>query len=397
VADIQRPRTSPTLPLDVHRKGREPPRSRSQTFEELIAGQPWGVRNQRWLAARSVLGPVGATLRSADSLRRAQGRLLDRAGLAPQPAPSRIQLATPAFRLRSYGQATGAGRPVLIVAAPIKRAYIWDLGPNASPIRLLLDAGLAVHLLEWLDPSPADVDAGLDRYVERISAAVDATGDTPVLLGHSLGGTLAALFCARYPQRAAGLALVEAPLHFGSDAGAFAPVVAASPPAEWLQEGFGLVPGVFLDVVTAAAAPREFVFERYADLWTSAMSGRLRLHLQVLRWTMDECALPGRLVADVVEQLYRKDRFHRGELVIDGSRVGPMTLTVPLLNVIDPLDDAIPATAITPFHEAAASPHKALLEYRGERGTALRHIGVLVGPGALTATWPQVMDWVANR
>jgi polyhydroxyalkanoate synthase len=286
---------------------------------------------------------------------------------------------------------------VLIVAAPIKRAYIWDLAPNASPVRALVDAGMAVNLLEWLDPGPADVDAGLDRYLERLGAAVDATGDTPVLLGHSLGGTLAALFCARYPQRAAGLALIEAPLHFGPDSGAFAPVVAASPPAGWLEEGFGLVPGAFLDVVTAAAAPREFVFERYADWWASAMTGRLRLHLQVLRWTLDECALPGRLVADVVEQLYRRDRFHRGELVIAGCRVGPMTLTVPLLNVVDPLEDAIPATAITPFHEAAASPHKALLEYRGERGTALRHVGVLVGPDALSTIWPKVIDWVASR
>lgn len=354
------------------------------------------MRDELRPAVRSAFTPARATLRGADALRRIQGRLLDRTGLAPQPAASRIAWETPEFRLRSYRRNAGAGRPVLIVAAPIKRAYIWDLAPHASPVRLLLDAGLAVHLLEWLDPDLSDRDAGLDRFVERISAAVDATGGSPVLLGHSLGGTLAALFCARYPERVAGVALLEAPLHFGPDAGALASLVAVSPPACWLTEGFGLVPGTFLDLVTTAAAPREFVLERYADFWMSAVRGRLRLHLQVIRWTLDECALPGRLVADVVEQLYRHDLFHQGELVIAGARVGPATLTVPLLSVIDPLDDAIPTSAIVPFHDAAASSRKELLEYRGETGTALRHVGVLVGHDALTTIWPKIVNWVAT-
>jgi polyhydroxyalkanoate synthase subunit PhaC len=188
-----------------------------------------------------------------------------------------------------------------------------------------------------------------------------------------------------------------APLRFGPDAGPFAPLVAASPHGRWLEEGFGVVPGAFLDVVTTAVAPREFVLERYADLWASGMSGRLRLHLQVIRWTLDEFAVPGRLAAEVVEDLYRHDRFHRGDLVVAGAAIGPTTLTVPLLNMVDPLEDAIPASAIVPFHEAAASPHKELLEYRGESGTALRHIGVLVGPAALATIWPTILAWVAKR
>lgn len=74
-----------------------------------------------------------------------------------------------------------------------------------------------------------------------------------------------------------------------------------------------------------------------------------------------------------------------------------MALTAPLLNVVDPPEDAIPATVITPFHEAAASPHETLLAYRGEPGTALRHVGVLVGPDALSTIWLEVIGWVASR
>jgi polyhydroxyalkanoate synthase len=39
---------------------------------------------------------------------------------------------------------------VLIVAAPIKRPYIWDLTPAVSAIRYCLGAGLRVYLLERL-------------------------------------------------------------------------------------------------------------------------------------------------------------------------------------------------------------------------------------------------------
>jgi hypothetical protein len=122
-------------------------------------------------------------------------------------------------------------------------------------------------------------------------------------------------------------------------------------------------------VVTTVAAPRELVLERYVDFWASWGRGDLRLHLQVQRWAMDEFALPGRLVAEIVEDLYRRDRFMRGDLVIGGARVGPGTLTVPMLNVVDPHDGAIPASSIVTFHRAAASPRKELLEYHADHGS----------------------------
>jgi hypothetical protein len=197
---------------------------------------------------RSAFGPARATLRTSDALRRWQGRVLDLVGLGPRPAPSTVLLSTPLFRLRRYKPRASPAMPVLIVAAPIKRAYIWDMAPEVSPVRLLSDAGFATHLLEWLDPQPSHADAGLDTYVEQsVAAAVDVVrraGDgAAVLVGHSLGGTLAALYGARHPRQVAGMVLLEAPLNFGPAAGAFAPVVATSPNARWLQTGFDLVPG----------------------------------------------------------------------------------------------------------------------------------------------------------
>ena len=38
-----------------------------------------------------------------------------------------------------FGRGDGSGRPLLIVPAPIKRAYVWDLAPAVSVVRRLLE------------------------------------------------------------------------------------------------------------------------------------------------------------------------------------------------------------------------------------------------------------------
>jgi polyhydroxyalkanoate synthase len=219
----------------------------------------------------------------------------------------------PGVRLHSYPSASD-GPPLLLVPAPIKRSYLWDLEPEVSVVAHAIRRGLRPFLLEWTDPSDDDPGAGLDRYADTLLlACLDAvtarTGASRVAVaGHSLGGTLAAIAAARHPDRIAALALVEAPLRFGSAAGSFAPLVAATPPTALPRLARGGVPGSFLDQVSALAAPREFALERRVDLLAGIARlgvdpAALRTHLRVLRWTSDEFRMPGALFRDVVERL----------------------------------------------------------------------------------------------
>jgi polyhydroxyalkanoate synthase subunit PhaC len=353
-----------------------------------------GVRLSSWAASQ--------VFAAADELRRSQGRLIDRLGFGPQPGPSQVLLATPTFRIRSFGDRRDPVPPLLVVAAPIKRAYIWDLMPGASAVRLLTEAGFGVYLLEWLDPEAGHEDQGLDAYAnlflgEAVAAIRDVSGDTPVLVGHSLGGTLAAIFAARHPEQVRGLVLLEAPLHFGPDAGAFAPLVTASPDAWWLKDAFGVVPGTFLDLASTTASPRSFISERYLDLATSLAMPELPVHLRVERWTLDELAMPGQLLAEIVEDLYRNDRFMAADLLIGGRHVGPNALVTPMLSVVNPASDVIPPSSVVPFHEAAAASVKELRWYHGDHGVALQHVGMLVGRTAHTELWPRIIAWTHSR
>ena len=84
----------------------------------------------------------------------------------------------------------------------------------------------------------------------------------------------------------------------------------------------------------------------------------------------------------------------QGTLVVDGRTVGPRALRTPLVSVYDPRSKVIPPQAVLPFHEAAASPAKLLLEYEGDVGVNLQHVGVLVGRSAHARIWPTIFDWL---
>ena len=90
-----------------------------------------------------------------DTLRQIQGGGLGWLGLGPTECRYRIVATGARWRLRAYLGAT-AGPPLLIVAAPIKRPYIWDLCGSASVVRDCLQSSLQVHHFEWIAPSYGD-------------------------------------------------------------------------------------------------------------------------------------------------------------------------------------------------------------------------------------------------
>jgi polyhydroxyalkanoate synthase len=347
------------------------------------------------------LSPLAVCFQAADQLRRRHGRLLDALNLGPVGTPSRRVELAEGVALRCYdGAPEPAEVPLLLVPAPIKRPYLWDLRPRISVVRRCLEAGLCVYLVEWREPDVGQQGWGLAEYAGRfLAASLDAIAEErgsprPFLVGHSLGGTLAALFSCLHPERVGGLLLLEAPLKFGGDGGAFVPLVAASPPAAAIASALGGVPGSFLDAVSMAAAPDSFLWWPWRDAALSLDDADAALtHLQVRRWAMDEVALPASLFEEVTEHLYREDRFANGTLVISGHPALPeMLARLPVAAVVDPESRVVP-----PASALALIPHAERFAYAGETGIGLRHVGVLVGSQAHAELWPRLLRWVRSH
>jgi polyhydroxyalkanoate synthase subunit PhaC len=327
-----------------------------------------------------------------DNARRFHGIALDALGLGPSEAPYTTIFRRPGASLRRYSSGSGRDPAVVIIPAPIKRSYIWDLTPACSAVRRLLAAHAAVFLIDWESTGEA---LGLAEYADRlIYEALAAAGiDQAVLLGHSLGGLFAAVFAALHPERVRGLGLLATPLHSEPGIGIFGTMENALP-----ARGFpSSVPGSFLSAASLRAAPVTFGWGRLLDFAVSLPRPEaLRTHLRVERWTLDEFSLPGRLLTELAEHLARDDAFVRGTLTVGGHLAVPSQVTAPLLCVVDPRCRVVPPEAVLPFFEAAGSIDKTLLHYEGDIGVSLQHVGLLIGPRAHARLWPEIARWVTG-
>ena len=346
-------------------------------------------------------GIATQALKQMDRSRQARGNMLERAGYGPQQTPSTVILEQPGLQLRRYQDAPGGGAAVLLVPAPIKRAYIWDLAPEISVVQRWRERGYRVYLAEWLPMPDGDPDVGLDDYGDRLLSACqraiaqDSGQDQLTIVGHSLGGILAAIYSCMHPDRVAATILLESPLRFEQSTCCFAPLVKATPDARGIADAFRHVPGVYLNMMSAMAEPQAFQWERIADRWLSLLDPKaLATHMRVERWTHDEFPLPGRLFTEIVELLYRNDEFMAGRLDIGGRTIGPDDLRAPLLSVVDFRSKVIPPEAVLPFHEATSSERKRVIEYKGDVGVNLQHVGVLVGRSAHADIWPAIFAWL---
>jgi polyhydroxyalkanoate synthase len=265
-----------------------------------------------------------------------------------------------------------------------------------SAIRYCLGKNRHVYLLEWLPASPATANFGLDEYIEAVGASVSTLSNHPngtILMGHSLGGTLAAMFAALAPTAIKGLVLLGAPLCFNPATSRFRDALVSLVPSDLEQAE--LCPGSLLSQISALASPDTFLWSRLVDAAFSITSSHaLEIHARVERWALDEVALPGELVRQLIEWLYRLNRFCRGELEIGGQLVGPRTLSVPTLAVVNSEDDIAPLASVEPFIDSMSTKDAHIIGYPGEVGVCLQHLGVLIGQDAHARLWPEIIAWM---
>lgn len=338
---------------------------------------------------------------AVDRARRLQGGTLDQLGFGPRETPFQAVFERPGLRLRRYGAGPAGAVPLLIVPAPIKRPYVWDLAPGRSVVRRALERKLGVYMAEWTSPADNASAPGLADYSgpmldDCIAAIAEETGRGEVFLtGHSLGGVFAALHSAYRPQHVAALALIDVPLHFDkATGGVFERFLTHQIPGTIEPAPARQVPGSFLSTISAHAAPGTFCVRRYLDYVASAASWeRLATHWRIERWTLDELPMSGRLFDDVVQDLYRGNRFMRGEFAIGAVRLHPSKVTAPLFSVYQPASPIIPSESVLAFHRAAGSKNKEIASYFGDTGVALQHVGPLVGDSAHRGIWPRVFAW----
>src|SRR5208337_21099 len=118
-----------------------------------------------------------------------------------------------------------------------------------------MDAGLAPQLKQRA--------RRVRRGHPRMCCENLAQGTKPFLIGHSLGGTLAAIFAASAPGGLRGLVLLGAPLCFRPATSQFRDALVSLVPSD-LDEAEPW-PGSLLTQMSALASPETFFWSRLTD------------------------------------------------------------------------------------------------------------------------------------
>jgi polyhydroxyalkanoate synthase len=237
----------------------------------------------------------------------------------------------------------------------------------------------------------AEYTAAISECVAQISGGKSKA--RPFMIGHSLGGTLAGIYGATASDAIRGLLLLSAPLCFQPATSHFRDALVSLVPRD--MSDTEPCPGSLLSQMSALASPHTFLWSRLTDAALSLADGHsLEIHARVERWALDEVPLPGKLVSQLIEWLYRENRFCQGNLTIGGKRIGPRNISVPTLAVANTGDDVAPLDSIKPFIDAMHTQDVRIIQYPGEIGVCLQHLGILIGRQAHARVWPEIFSWM---
>jgi polyhydroxyalkanoate synthase subunit PhaC len=294
-------------------------------------------------------------------------------------------------RLLDYGR-DPAAPPVLIVPSLINRYYVLDLLPERSFVRHLAGHGLRPLVVDWGDPSGADIRldvAGcVDRLGRALAAAVPVGASPAAVIGYCMGGLLALALALR-PRRPIGaLALLATPWDFHAERptqarllGRFGQSLAATGiaalPVDIVQSLF-----FWLDPFLAQRK-----FTRFGAL--DQQGAEVRGFVALEDWINDGVPLPIMVARECLVAWYGENAPALGNWRLAGRAVRPQRLRAPALVVVPGRDRIVPPASADAL--AAAIPGTEVMR------PPLGHIGMMAAARAPELLWTPLAEWLSAR
>ncbi|WP_278265775.1 alpha/beta fold hydrolase [Nocardia sp. AG03] len=326
-------------------------------------------------------------------------------GIEPyEPTPSEVVYAGPHRTLRRYRRSSpGTGNPILLVPPLAVTISCYDLRPGQSLVEFLLDAGRDVYVIDYGEITYADRHLGFEEWVDDIVPtailAVGAAHDDAAVdvIGWSFGGTISLLTAAADAALPiASVTAVGTPFDQRRNGPlAWAHAVARRTPSRLVTAPIHLVGGVPKHAVRlgfrAQALTRElgkpwYIARHATD--TEALS-----RMQAVDRFMDEMpGYPGRFYRQVYLQLITRNEMWTGTVHLGPNRAIELAkVTVPVLLIGGRHDSFASAPSVAAGTEVLTGTSARFVGVDGS------HLGIIAGPGARTAGWAAIQDFLAEQ
>ncbi|MGZ8369624.1 MAG: PHA/PHB synthase family protein, partial [Caulobacteraceae bacterium] len=266
--------------------------------------------------------------------------------------PGAVVYQNDLMQLIQYAPATEtvARRPVLMIPPMVNKYYLFDLQPQTSFLKWLVDQGHTVFVISWANPDENHRDKDLTAFVkegavEALRAVEQATGEREVdVIGFCLGGTLTSITLG-YLQaigdagRVASATLIAALTDFG-DLGEWSVFLGEDEVetfAEYLAEK-GYVEGHDLARLFSVVRANDLVWGPFV---THYLLGDEAPTSDLLWWFFDTARMPQGLLDTYLRQVIRDNGLTKaGGVVIDGEPIDLAKVKTPI-RIIAMKDDHV--------------------------------------------------------
>ncbi|MGE0820584.1 MAG: alpha/beta fold hydrolase [Candidatus Binatia bacterium] len=288
--------------------------------------------------------------------------------------------------------------PVLLVMSLVSRPYILDLAPGQSLIEYLLLQGFDVYLIDWGTPRAEHRTLRLEDYIldflpDCIRVIEEETREHEVsLVGYCLGGLLAVLYAAVYPEKplknlacfttpinSDGMSLYRTwtdPAHFDLDR---------------LINTLGNIPPELIDASMQVLRPFQKSAGQMKLLDNVEDDAFVKAHLRFERWASDHIPFPGETARQLVTAFLRENKLARNEFILDRQRIDFGRIRVPFLHVTAEHDHIVPAAASADLIKLVGSEDKTEIVLKGG------HVSLVAGANAVYRLWPKLDAWLSVR
>jgi polyhydroxyalkanoate synthase len=299
----------------------------SSNYLQDLANSRFGLQIKRASAPENILGEEIAT------------------------TPGSVVFQNELIQLIHYKATTSKQReiPLLITPPCINRFYIFDLRPEESMVRWLLDQGQDVYMISWVNPGVGLSDKDFSDYVyqgclQSADVAAEISGVQQVnLAGYCIGGLIAAVAASTEAgrERIASLSLFATLLDYSNpgELGIFtSPTMLDAICAQTVEKG----------VLSADILSTAFTFMREEQLFWRFF--RLRyLHGQqpapdaLMYWGQDATNLPARMAVEYLRGFYGANQLaETGTVVLGQEKASPANCNCPQYIMVGESDHIVP-------------------------------------------------------
>ena len=324
--------------------------------------------------------------------------------------PGKVVYQNEVMQLIQYAPATEQtfAVPLLIVPPWINKFYILDLVPQKSFIRWLVNLGVTVFVVSWVNPDERLSKKSFEDYMregilEGLDAVQRATGAAKVnTLGYCVGGTLLgtalAYMAALGDDRINSATFLAAQVDFANAGDLLVFIDDTQIKAlEAMMAERGYLDGSRMAAVFNMLRPRDLIWPYIVNNY---LLGKQPFPFDLLYWNSDTTRMPPANHSFYLREFYQANKLARGEMSIGGVKLDLSKVMQPIYELATREDHIAPAKSVFTGARMFGGPVRFVLAGSG-------HIAGVINPpdrqkymhweppaNGDPKNWPSLEDWI---